>query len=58
MRDNALIGRILSFPFMSLCTLSDIPVRFEPKGKSPVPALDDVSLSVAHNTFSMIVGPS
>ena len=43
---------------MSLLTLNDITVRFEPKGKPAVLALDDVSLSVAHNTFSMIVGPS
>ncbi len=43
---------------MSMLTLSDITVRFEPKGKPPVLALDDVSLSVAHDTFSVIVGPS
>jgi len=43
---------------MSLLTLTDITVRFEPKGKPAVLALDDVSLSVAHNTFSVIVGPS
>jgi len=43
---------------MSLLTLQDITVRFEPKGKPVVTALDDVSLSVAHDTFSVIVGPS
>ncbi|MBP1852009.1 ABC transporter ATP-binding protein [Rhizobium halophytocola] len=43
---------------MSLLALNDISVRFEPKGKPAVTALDDVSLSVAHDTFSVIVGPS
>ncbi|NVK33970.1 MAG: ABC transporter ATP-binding protein [Rhodobacteraceae bacterium] len=43
---------------MSQLALKDITVRFEPKGKPIVTALDDVSLSVEHNTFSVIVGPS
>lgn len=43
---------------MSLLALNDITVRFNPKGKPPVTALDDVSLTVAHDTFSVIVGPS
>ncbi|MCC9625915.1 ABC transporter ATP-binding protein [Thalassospira sp. MA62] len=43
---------------MSILSLHDITVRFEPKGKPPVLALDDVSLSVPNDTFSVIVGPS
>tara|TARA_B100000674_G_scaffold320269_3_gene266811 strand:+ start:3484 stop:4341 length:858 start_codon:yes stop_codon:yes gene_type:complete len=43
---------------MSMLSLRDITVRFEPKGKPPVLALDDVSLDVANDTFSVIVGPS
>lgn len=43
---------------MSLLTLKDVTVRFESKGKPPVLALDNVSLSVRHNTFSVLVGPS
>ncbi|MDJ0933506.1 ABC transporter ATP-binding protein [Breoghania sp.] len=43
---------------MNLLTLNDITVRFEPKGKPAVLALDDVSLTVVHNTFAVIVGPS
>lgn len=43
---------------MSLLKLDDITVRFEPKGKPPVTALDDVSLEVSQDTFSVIVGPS
>ncbi|AXO14573.1 ABC transporter ATP-binding protein [Thalassospira indica] len=43
---------------MSKLSLRDITVRFEPKGKPPVLALDDVSLDVANDTFSVIVGPS
>lgn len=43
---------------MSLLSLKDVSVRFTPKGKPPVIALDDVSLTVRHDTFSVIVGPS
>jgi NitT/TauT family transport system ATP-binding protein len=43
---------------MSLLALNDVTVRFQPKGKPPVLALDNVSLSVPHDTFSVIVGPS
>lgn len=43
---------------MSFLALTDITVRFEPKKKPAVVALDDVSLSVEHNKFSVIVGPS
>ncbi|WP_417805938.1 ABC transporter ATP-binding protein [Thalassospira lucentensis] len=43
---------------MSMLSLSDVTVRFEPKDKPAVLALDDVSLKVANNTFSVIVGPS
>ncbi len=43
---------------MSSLKLSNIFVRFEPKGKPPVLALDDVSLEVPTDTFSVIVGPS
>ncbi|TYC59814.1 ABC transporter ATP-binding protein [Rhodobacterales bacterium] len=43
---------------MSLLSIQDVTVRFEPKGKPAVLALDNVSLDVEHNTFSVIVGPS
>lgn len=43
---------------MSLLALDHITVRFQPKGKPEVTALDDVSLRVAHDTFAVIVGPS
>ena len=43
---------------MSLLALDHISVRFQPKGKPEVTALDDVSLRVAHDTFAVIVGPS
>ncbi len=43
---------------MSLLTLKDVSVRFEPKGKPPVTALAEVSLTVPHDTFSVLVGPS
>lgn len=43
---------------MSMLSLSDVTVRFEPKDKPAVLALDDVSLKVANDTFSVIVGPS
>ncbi|PWC81537.1 sulfonate ABC transporter ATP-binding protein [Azospirillum sp. TSH100] len=43
---------------MSLLALDHIAVRFQPKGKPEVTALDDVSLRVAHDTFAVIVGPS
>jgi NitT/TauT family transport system ATP-binding protein len=43
---------------MSLLSIQDVTVRFEPKGKPVVLALDNVSLNVEHNTFSVIVGPS
>lgn len=43
---------------MSLLALDNVTVRFKPKGKPPVTALDNVSLRVAHDTFAVIVGPS
>ena len=43
---------------MPLLDLKDITVRFTPKRKPPVLALDDVSLGVEDNMFSVIVGPS
>ncbi|WP_160012360.1 ABC transporter ATP-binding protein [Rhizobium sp. 18055] len=43
---------------MSLLQLQDISVHFTPKGKPPIVALDHVSLTVRHDTFSVIVGPS
>ncbi|MBI1217644.1 MAG: ATP-binding cassette domain-containing protein [Rhodobacteraceae bacterium] len=38
--------------------LTDVTVRFTPKNKPQVLALDTVSLTVADNMFSVIVGPS
>ncbi|TMV69843.1 ABC transporter ATP-binding protein [Thioclava sp. BHET1] len=43
---------------MSILDLRDVTVRFQPKGKPPVLALDTVSLEVEDNMFSVIVGPS
>ncbi|MDE2000775.1 MAG: ABC transporter ATP-binding protein [Burkholderiales bacterium] len=43
---------------MSLLEIRDVSVRFTPKKKPLVLALDDVSLTVPDNTFSVIVGPS
>ena len=41
-----------------MLTIDRVTVRFERKGKPPVVALDQVSLTVADNQFSAIVGPS
>ncbi len=38
--------------------MQDVTVRFQPKRKPEVLALDAVSLAVEDNTFSVIVGPS
>ena len=38
--------------------LTDLTVRFTPKRKPAVLALDNVSLTVEDNQFSVIVGPS
>jgi NitT/TauT family transport system ATP-binding protein len=43
---------------MALLELSDVSVRFTPKRKPEVLALDRVSLDVEDNMFSVIVGPS
>ena len=43
---------------MSLLDIADVSVRFQTRGKPPVVALDDVSLTVRPDTFSVIVGPS
>lgn len=43
---------------MSLLEISKVGVVFKPKHKPPVTALKHVSLTVPHNTFSVIVGPS
>ncbi|MCM2293172.1 ABC transporter ATP-binding protein [Allorhizobium sp. BGMRC 0089] len=43
---------------MSLLALEDITVTFGPRNKPLVTALENVSLSVAENRFSVIVGPS
>jgi len=38
--------------------IDNVALRFEPKRGSPVTALDNISLEVAENEFSVIVGPS
>jgi NitT/TauT family transport system ATP-binding protein len=43
---------------MSELPLADVTLRFTPKKGTPVTALDQISLEVADNEFSVIVGPS
>ena len=38
--------------------IDNVALRFEPKHGSPVTALDNISLEVGENEFSVIVGPS
>ncbi|HYC13690.1 MAG TPA: ABC transporter ATP-binding protein [Stellaceae bacterium] len=38
--------------------IDNVALRFEPKGGPPVTALDNISLEVGENEFSVIVGPS
>ena len=43
---------------MAKLRIEDVALRFEPKGGTPVTALEKISLDVDENEFSVIVGPS
>jgi ABC-type nitrate/sulfonate/bicarbonate transport system ATPase subunit len=43
---------------MAKLEIADVALRFFPKGGKPVTALDNISLGVAEQEFSVIVGPS
>ena len=43
---------------MAKLRIEDVTLRFLPKGGKPVTALDNISLDVAEQEFSVIVGPS